>query len=64
MKYATDNFVNRQSAIHHYSKDGYEEEDIDEMITNGAITIGKPKVEDDEYITTENGRYFINELSS
>jgi hypothetical protein len=62
MRYGTNNFVNFQSALLYYAPQGYAEEDIQEEIDSGAITIGKPHCEDDEYITTEGGRYFINEM--
>jgi hypothetical protein len=62
MKYSTSNFVNFQSALLYYTPQGYTEQDVQDEIDSGAITIGKPACEEDEYITSEDGRYFINEM--
>lgn len=62
MRYGTNNFVNKAAALRYYATQGYNETDVDNLIEEGNIIIGvKPEIDDDEYLTTDDGRYIINE---
>lgn len=62
MRTGTNNFVNYAAALRYYEGQGYDEYEVITKIEEGAIVFGKPKVEDDEYLTTVDGRYFINTI--
>lgn len=60
MTIGTCNFVNRAAAYRWYAGNNIDESQVEQLIAEGNVIIGKPEIEDDEYLTTQNGRYIIN----
>lgn len=61
MRIGTCHFVSREHAIRYYRPYGNTSLDIDEMIENGSILIGKPKLKPGEklYVIDDGCRYAI-----
>jgi hypothetical protein len=60
MRIGTSYFIDRQSAIKYYKEYHYQntEEAVDRKLKDGEIHIGKPEIQDTEYLkVNEEGRY-------
>lgn len=60
MKTGTCNFKSLFWAVVYYEKQGIDYNEVLEKIQNGEIEIGKPRIEEGEYLIIEDGRYFIH----